>query len=448
MATAPSRSPVTYGELFTKATTLLDTAVHADIGPFSTKQQACDTLIGYQRLLATIGHHLTLLAAPGQQGRRAGAGRAPALPELLSRFPSRATPPELETTWERATETLGVADDLLASQLSPTGVPRSPQAGVLLDSRATSAAANRLMVGALPSLAVCRMLLARAQVTHGPPGSLKAAAAVRSQLQQQAPRLRRLIADVTSDQPPPDPGLLARLDALSPISLPLPDRTGSFESALGALRALQLISHRQATTGLAANNASLTALTDVAIAVARRTAARLPYPTDPLGKIRRAVAVDTLTAAASAWRDAATAIASARGTDKAPRVSAAATAALAADTTNPAVDLAVLAALPRLGRDAAVTTERLARTGRLYVPVRRVVHAAPTWVPPSPSHTDRLASAFRAAAAATAAAHHAASLVHTTTAQSPRPTSTRVTAVATPPVVGRSSEPTQPGVTR
>ncbi len=120
-----------------------------------------------------------------------------------------------------------------------------------------------------------------------------------------------------------------------------------------------------------------------------------------LDRVRRAHAADQLDTAHAAWKQAAHDLTQTiRGTTTAPRVYQAAITRLLNDpaTLSPAVRLAVIASLPRLGHDAARTLRHLHEANALHSPRREPAALRVTWRPIDHAHAHRLVQRFDTAA--------------------------------------------------
>jgi hypothetical protein len=111
--------------------------------------------------------------------------------------------------------------------------------------------------------------------------------------------------------------------------------------------------------------------------------------------VQRANAIDQLERAGEAWRDTSVALGQhIRGLTKAPRLYADAIRYVQAAQADEGVQRAVLASLPRLGREAGLTTTRLARSGCLTIATKEVGRFQESWRLLAPEESEVLAARF------------------------------------------------------
>jgi hypothetical protein len=239
-------------------------------------------------------------------------------------------------------------------------------------------------------------------------------------------------------------GPLARVDGLTVVVSRIAATAGpdSLSDPAHALQVLQLLTFRQGNGREEASAASLYDLTRLASRALAVTEFRLPVPADPLGRVRRAIAVDQLSTARAQWSSAGGLLAPpVRSLTRAPRLYQEGLAALAAALPPPrgvtdvswgggAVpgrrepsfvivdppagehhgldpdDLAVqvVAALPGLAVDAADALARLTRTSGLVTPTRPLGRLGAHWVQMSDERACQAHRHLRSAATASSAA--------------------------------------------
>lgn len=255
----------------------------------------------------------------------------------------------------------------------------------------------RLLAATLPPLAASGALVANA--THEPLGRLSRRQTVL--LKHHAPQVRELIEDILlRDHRVSRPeATLVALDGLSPANHHLVNAVAArseFENSLSALEVLRLISFRQVSGEHRASPGSLRDLALVAQHATGAASARLSTASTPLGRVRLAAALDTLRTANATWNNAGAAIGpQIRGLDRAPRMYADAVQVLRdRTTTEPNLIAAVMAALPRLGNDAATTIEGLVANRLLVVGARPPGRLQVEWRPLSPDEGCALAEKF------------------------------------------------------
>lgn len=441
-------APPTYGELAAASFQLVAQARLHDCGPFATRQQADDAVVGYERFLGVAGRHLQLLAAPGLANLDS---RHPdihqALPELVRRLTQFKITSTTDSLWGRAADRLGVAHDLLATHVGPFGQALTPDAVLLADPDIRQAATTRLLAMTVPPLAVSGTLLANVTAFHLKPRPARWQTAL---LERHAPRLRQLVEDIVprEDLHVRPAAQLVAVDALSPAGHHLVNAVNArrqFENSLAALQVLRLLSFRQSNGEHRASPGSLRDLARVAAHVTTIAETRLPTPSTPLGRVRRATAVDSLDAAGAAWNDAGAALGpQLRGLDRAPRVYADATEVLRDRTADdPTLASAVMAALPRLGNDAAITIDSLVANHRLVVATRPPARFQAVWRPLNQDEGAALAQKFAAAATAS----HQANMTLKESTEAP-PARANVGRIVDTPSIARQRRRPAAGVTR
>lgn len=212
---------------------------------------------------------------------------------------------------------------------------------------------------------------------------------------------------------------LGRLDALTPatphVAMAAAARV-SFASSMSALRMLRLISFRQSAGEDRTSVGSLHDLTRIGMQAIEHAPRLLPDPTMSLAVVRRAAAEDTLQAAGIAWHDAADGLnRNVRTLDRAPHAYAdAAQTLIDREPSDPGLPKAVLAALPRLGDEAALAIQKLTSDAGLVTATRQPARFEATWRPLTEHEGEGLASRFTLAAAASRRANATlAQLTHT-----------------------------------
>lgn len=425
--TTPSggRGAPSYGELTHVAFGEVEHACRDGSGPFTSADAAAGAVTGYERFLAVCGRHLRLLAAPGLTDLTGHRGPLPPLAELIARMTALDLIRGGDSAWSRAADALALAHDLLATHLGPAGEQRTPDADILGDPRLRQAATARLLAAVTPAVRQCGPLLASAaRAPADSPGTVMTPVETKStsaHLRQATQAIDQLITTlptgttsktIGTGRGASDDEALAPLDALAPalprttVSAGGP-RSQSFDDAVAALRVLRLLSYRQTTGHENTSPASLHDLTRLAITTTHHAEAWLPTPATPLARVQRAAALDRLQEATRAWQKAASRLSpNIQGLTKAPRVYADAIhVVLAQAPHNKGLGRAVLAALPRLGNDAALTLTRLTNRGDLAAATKASGGNRATWRPLEPSQGAALTHSFAAAGQASQQAH-------------------------------------------
>ena len=433
---AATPRPVTYGELLAAAQTAVQAARDLASGPPLDPETVRAEFLGYRRLLGVCGIHLGLLSQH-QSGATAEQR------QLITRLTTVHT--TLQTTtpglapatgaWAAAAPRLGAAHDLLATHLDATYRPRTAEAEELLTPTAVLPPIRDitgLVVEALDASDDLLRLSATSRRTTARGWCLtrNELRAVREKPETLMPYAKAALLDANHalTLAGSNPAGAQRGTGGSPLAglesaVVLPHGPASglpFESTLQALRILRHLTYRQAH-GL--EEASPASLRDLALLGASLTDPELmwlPPPATPLQRLDRAQARDVCAAAQTAWTTAADDLArSIIGTTRAPRLYADTIHHLQrTDPSTPSLRLALLAALPRLGQDAAAVVGQLHRSNALVAKQREPGHLRLVWRPITPAAAEQLTEKFREAALA---ADGATAVVRRLTTPSPRP---------------------------
>lgn len=392
--------PPTYGQLIADVEASLHRASAIGSGPFGGHIDAHTALTGYERFLAITGTHLRLIAAPGQHMASQRVGAAPLLVELIHRLQALALTRAPHGAWARVGDLLGAAHDLLATHVGPHGEQRSPEAELLVDPLIREAAVVRVLSLVRQGLTVRRSLLqaaASASAGMGPRAERQSRSA---HLRQSTEAIVRLTDRYLAAHPRQVAMDLGALDGLTP-ALPRVTESpvGSLASTRQCLHVLRMISFRQASGDEQASPACLHDLARLARHCSTDPESWLPCAVTPLGWVQRANSIDALLAAHEAWLVAGgTVNRNLQGLAKAPRLYADAVHVVDESChQSAAVRRAVLAALPRLGRDAAATVRQMARANCLAGACKPAGRSSVTWRPLAPGRTEALALLFRQA---------------------------------------------------
>ena len=395
----------TYGGLLALAADDAARARASAIGPFQDADLAARTVGDFERYLAVVGHHLELLLAPASVARP----RPLAHHQLASALSALRSERHGDNDWTRAGDHLGIAHDLLATHVGPTGELRTSEAVVLGDADVQLAAVARVSALAQGPLAVAPDLLEaaqRIQPSTDPPLSR----GTRTHVRQAIARLGRLVTN-TPPVAVADASLLIALDALPPARTRVGVGTprGELGSGLEALRLLRQLLYRQSKGLEPANAHSLQELCELAVTTCTTAEKSLPYAATPLGRVERAAAVDHLRTAATAWRSLSSQLyPHIQGLTKTPAIYHDAIQTLTSEASHGGdVHQAILASLPRLATHAADTTTTLGRRGELVTPTRIPTKLKPAWRPLTSAMTRDLAENFAAAGAASQRAQEA-----------------------------------------
>lgn len=214
-------------------------------------------------------------------------------------------------------------------------------------------------------------------------------------IRQSTDAIARLSTRYTASPTAPNIDITAVADLAPAVPRAVAPGASTFDDWLQALRVLRLLSYRQ-TNGL--EQASPGCLHDLVRLARTATGASdqwLPTPRTPIARVQRASAIDKLQEAREAWADTSVALGQhIRGLTKAPRLYADAIAVVQEAHAHEGVRRAVLAALPRLGREAGLTTTRLARTGSLTIANKEVGRFQESWRLLTPDESEVLAARF------------------------------------------------------
>jgi hypothetical protein len=398
--------PPSYGELMDRATTAVREALTLGATGFTDVLVAHQEVTGYEHFLHVSGWHLRLLAgfAPGTKHLR----------ELTARLTAPATTPPPAPPpggrWMRASVLLATAHDLLATHVTAPGISATPDAADLLARREAGAGVTR-MVGLLLEAANGSWdLLHRAIETQATVGDTKLISNSQAVSLRHTTRAIELYGKATLWDLA-DTGRESRLDDLVPALPTAATRSQSFESPLAALQALRQISFRQRNGDANISAASLRDLTLLATRVTEHLTGRSPLeaPTTALGRLRAASARDHLDRAHTSWVDAGRGLTSSiRSLTRASSPYGRAIHTLLAQSS-PAIDRAVLAALPRLADDTTPTITRLTASGSLVTGERPPGALKVSWRPLTSEEGDELAERFTTAAETTRRAAQATS---------------------------------------
>ena len=397
----------TYGDLMTRATSQVEAAQHATSRPFPDAATAHAELLGYERFLHVAGLHLQLLA---------GLARNPSTPlRKLAGYLVHLQPAgDPRGRWDDAASLLGTAHDVLATHLQDGLLPRTPQAEERLTPSAATRASREVTALVLDAAStrpqLVRSALRSQRNLPRPDQPITKAHANHLAKATSSIEVYTMAALWGLDHGGPS-RTQETLGAVTPAPTRVAQRSPAFTRSLEALQILRQLVYDQAR---GATRASPASLRDLALLGARFTEPgdSLPMPRTGLERVQRAHALDALETAHSAWltasRDLTTVV---QGVTKAPGVYGAAIhTLLRADPEDPALQSAVFAALPRLGRDAGQTIGELGQTGSLLTPQRDVTLRR-AWKPLPDQAIAELAQRFRAAGQATDRARHAAQQV-------------------------------------
>ena len=394
----PASGVPTYGELLTLTRQRAEQACVNGSGPFASAQEAADAVAGFERYLAVIGRHLRFVAAPGLSPDVSPVDNrvttSPVLPQLVRRMNDLRLAAPTDSAWSRATESLATAHDLLSTHLGPDGRKRTPDIEVLADPPLRQGTIDEVLSLLDAPLAVRDRLLAASTGALRNTEQAASARATASHVRQSTDAIRQLATTYRSSTPVPDHDL-TRVTSLTPALVVSAATSPRFIDALHALRVLRLLSFRQSAGDM---NSSPGCLHDLA-RLARTTLADadqwLPHPQTPIARIQLASTLDQTDVARQAWEDAAAALGQhVRGLTRAPRLYADAIHVVQHAHAHDGVRRAVLAALPRLGREAGLATTHLASRDSLVVATRRIGRTGPTWRLLSPAESDALAAHF------------------------------------------------------
>jgi len=392
--------PPTYGALLRDAADLVATARRFGIGPFDEAQQAADTVVDLERYLAIGGRHLRLLLTPpsATPSPLTGTHR-----EVVRRLADLRMERRGGNAWASAGDGLGVAHDLLATHVGPRGELRTPEAQDLVNPDVQVASAARVIGLIAEPLALTRDLLAaarQAQPRHEPPLTRSMSAHLR-----QATAAIRRILQIGPPLRLPTAGVLDGLDGLTPAltRMGADSRPDHLTSRITALSILRQVSYRQSLGLEPANAHTLQELCTLGAATCRTAESLLPLANTPLGRVRRAAAIDELRRAAALWSElGASLYPHIQGLAKAPAIYRDAVRLIAQGTQgDPASTHAVLAALPDLATHAAISVRTLHDRGELVIQRQEAGHLAPRWHPLDAATTRELAEAFTTAGRAT-----------------------------------------------
>jgi hypothetical protein len=411
----------TYGELVRAATVRVTAACTQGCGPFESPGASLTAAINYERLLALAGHHLRLLTAhPSDPAQHRASTRLSRLIERLTGLDHQAGG---DDPWGSGAAQLAAAHDLLATHVGPAGERRTPEADLLDDPGVRDTAVARVLALLRPALERSEQLLAHARDARRAQPAEPGIDRSRATHLRQTTRSLRILAAVPGTGPrPAGDGTLTELDALSPAQPRIAERpaNASFDTAVGALQILRLLSYRQALGEDRASPASLHDLARLAIVTSSAAPSWLPEPTTPLARVQHTVACEQLQATETAWQAVQTVLGQhVRGLTRAPRMYAdAVRAATSALPHDPVLGAAALSALPRLGRDAGTTVEVLASSGDLVIATKQVGRTQASWRRPTPDETEHIAGTFHTASRVSDQAH--ATYLHSIRGTQPR----------------------------
>ena len=411
---SPTRpnQPGTYGDLMARATEGMHTAQHISVHPFADVASAQEELLGYERFLHVAGVHLQLLA---------GLAHTPTAPvrKLAGHLRNLRGDEARSGRWYDAATLLGTAHDVVATHLQDGLLPRTHEAEEVLTppaARHASRHVTELVLGAVSTRAqLCRHALrsqhrlpeAERPISRRHTGHLRTTTTTIEVYAMAA------LWGLDNDSNARGPETIVDLSPAAPTPAA---RSVAFASSLEALAVLRQLVHKQAKGDAPASPASLR---DLALLGARFTASSVPLPAPQTGleRVRHAHALDAFDAAHGAWtaasRDLTTTI---QGLTKAPGAYGAAIhRLLQADPNDDSLRAPVLAALPRLAREASLTIAELGHTGALLAP-QRDVSLRRTWTPLPADAVAGLEDRFRTAGQATIRATRSAqeAVRHTT----------------------------------
>ncbi|WP_180936070.1 hypothetical protein [Nocardioides ungokensis] len=391
--TEPIRpAQATYGDLFEDACDAARNAIllphRRQLGP----DEAHAELVGYQQFLRTSGFHLGLLA----RFHHEQTGEQRHLVNRLTGISSQDCPP---SNWLRAAQALGAGHDLLATHLDSSQQPKTPEAEDVVTPSAAHAPARALTELVMDAVSAGEDLAAAAarsqrdlQPRPIPPSQL-------SELRRWAASLLPFAKAATLDVSRTDRGEADRtLSSLAPAPLM---RVGSgsraFDSQLEALRVLSQLTFGQARGQVPASPTSLRDLALLGVSVTNPDFSWLPEPSTVLARLDRAQARDHVEAAHESWFRAAQDLTQTIvGTTRAPGLYGHAIEHLrSSEQRGLGIRVALFAALPRLGTDAAAAISGLQSQNGLVARAREPGHLSLAWRPISPAHAGELAARFR-----------------------------------------------------
>ncbi|MFL6108015.1 MAG: hypothetical protein ACJ72L_13725 [Marmoricola sp.] len=385
----------TYGGLIAATRDALDRAIFASTNERLDAEAAYTEILGYERFLLTAGNHLhtllTLADVPVDGLRR-----------LTARLNTIQRSDVRTGAWFEAATKLGGAHDLLATHLTSM-VPWTPDGEELLLGPASAAACADVTSLILEALPASRALMHRGMLAqkHRPDHPIPWSAFRRIRVSNDAASLyaRSTLWDLRQSHA----AAIVPLDDLQPaiptgVEHVLRD---SFQTTLGALRVLRQISHTQVHSAVAASPASVR---DVAVLGARITdpsTVEFGGADGGLAKVRRADALDRLSAAHEAWSSAGNELTrTIRGLTKAPAAYGGAVRVLLEADLTPSLRLTLARALPRLGSDAGRIVERMANDGSLVTLQPVFGQPRRMWQPIAFEHGRSTSDAFADAATA------------------------------------------------
>lgn len=382
----------TYGDLFEDACDAVRNAILLPHRQRLDPDQARAELVGFQRFLRTSGLHLGLLA-------RFHHEQTVEQRHLVNRLTGLSILDCPPSGWLRAAQALGAAHDLLATHLDPSQQLRTAEAEDLLTPSAAHAPARvltELVLDAAAAGADLATAAARAQ------SNLRPRPIPRSELIE----LRRWTASLlpfakaaTLDVSRSDRGeLSSALSSLTPAPLMRADSGGfGFDSDLEALRVLGQLTFGQARGQVPVSPTSLRDLALLGISATNPDFSWLPEPTTALERLDRAQVRDHVEDAHECWSRAAQDLTQTiQGTTRAPGLYGRALEHLrGSGPRGLAIRVALLSALPRLGRDAAGAITGLQSQNGLVARGREPGHLSMAWRPISHADAHELSTRFR-----------------------------------------------------
>jgi hypothetical protein len=429
-----SQRPVTYGDLFDAACQAVRTAVLLPQRQQLTPDSAHDEILGYQRFLRMCGAHLQLLSRFQQEV-------TPEHRHLMARLADVPDHGGGPSNWLRASQLLGAAHDLLATHLDHKLVPRTVEAEEALGASSVIAPTSALTALVLDAINAAPHLIQAAgdaqKGKHLQPIPYPWLAGLRGRTNSLRPFAKAVHLDASRLAPEGESSPMTILQAAPIVASWPPDRS-TLDSPVAAMRLLRQLTMDQAHGRVDASPMSLRDLAQLGTTITKPDLACLPAPTTSLQRLERAHALDALESAQTSWAAAAEGLTEVvLGLTRAPHLYGDAIGRVAqTEDLRPSVRLALLAALPRLGQDAALTIETLHSKNALVSRQRDGARLAMVWRPISHRQADALASRFHNAAVTS---RQAATTVRRVTA---RPESTaRRASTSTPPTVRREVDP-------
>ena len=421
----PGGGQATYADLFHLAVQAVDRA--CETRPESLDELALE-IRGFETFLQTAARHLqqVLPLAPP----------SPAARKLLETLLQRKRPiPVRAGAWAEAARAVAISGELLATHHTDRTAPATPEMTELYRTRNQDLALGRVFALLLAGCGGGRDL-ARQAITVLKQQSSGAPEAQQQPLSRaRITELERLVETVSHHT---QAGLwqveragdaTSELDTLTPAAPHVAVRAepGAFADALSAIQTLRRISYRQAHRLETASPGSLNDLAQLAALATDPDAewiwSRNQQCETGFERVQLAHFRDQIDAAHRSWTAAPAGLTTnIRGLTKAPAGLAAAYQGIREHLADPQVAVALVVALPQLGKDARNTLTHLGAEGSLVCAGREPGALSIVWRPISPGQTRRLAAGFAAAGRASAAPATTLRDFQSRTPGQPRPT--------------------------